>query len=66
MDDGWRVCIAFGVLPRSLHSLRQALIFALGSRLGDQVAVSSSRWGTQIFLATRPPWKPLPAPRPRP
>jgi hypothetical protein len=22
----------------------------LGSRLGDQVAVSSSRWGTQIFL----------------
>jgi hypothetical protein len=50
MDDGWRVCIAFGVLPRSLHSLRQALISALGSRLGDQVAVSSSRWGTQIFL----------------
>jgi hypothetical protein len=30
--------------------LRQALISALGSRLGDQVAVSSSRWGTQIFL----------------
>ena len=50
MDDGWRVCIAFGVLPRSLHSFRQALISALGSRLGDQVAVSSSRWGTQIFL----------------
>jgi hypothetical protein len=50
MDDGWRVCIAFGVLPRSLHSLRQALISALGSRLGDQVAVSSSRWGTQILL----------------
>ncbi len=50
MDDGWRVCIAFGVLPRSLHSLRQELISALGSRLGDQVAVSSSRWGTQIFL----------------
>jgi hypothetical protein len=50
MDDGWRVGIAFGVLPRSLHSLRQALISALGSRLGDQVAVSSSRWGTQIFL----------------
>ena len=50
MDDGWRVCIAFRVLPRSLHSLRQALISALGSRLGDQVAVSSSRWGTQIFL----------------
>ena len=50
MDDGWRVCIAFGVLPRSLHSLRQALISALGSRLGDQVTVSSSRWGTQIFL----------------
>ena len=49
-DDGWRVCIAFGVLPRSLHSLRQALISALGSRLGDQVAVSPSRWGTQIFL----------------
>ena len=50
MDDGWRVCIEFGVLPRSLHSMRHALISALGSRLGDQVAVSSSRWGTQIFL----------------
>src|ERR1700683_1640142 len=50
MDDGWRVCIAFGVLPRSLHSFRQALISALGSRLGDQVAVSSRRWGSQIFL----------------
>jgi hypothetical protein len=50
MDDGWRVCIAFGVLPRSLHSFRQALISALGSRLGDQVAVSSSRWGTRIFV----------------
>jgi hypothetical protein len=50
MDDGWRVCIAFGVLPRSLHSFRQALISALGSRLGDQVAVSSSRWGTRVLL----------------
>ena len=50
MDDGWRVCIAFGVLPRSRHSFRQALISALGSRLGDQVAVSSSRWGSQILL----------------
>jgi hypothetical protein len=50
MDDGWRVCIAFGVLPRSRHSFRQALISALGSRLGDQVAVSSSRWGTRIYL----------------
>ena len=50
MSDDWRVCVAFGVLPRSLHSFRKALIPALGSRLGDQVAVSSSRWGTQIFL----------------
>jgi len=50
MDDGWRVCIAFGALPRSLHSFRRALISALGSRLGDQVAVSSRRWGTQIFV----------------
>ena len=50
LDDGWRVCIAFGVLPRSLHSLRQALISALGSRLGDQVAVSSSRWGARNLL----------------
>jgi hypothetical protein len=50
MDDGWRVGIAFGVLPHSRHSFRQALISALGSRLGDQVEVSSSRWGTQIFL----------------
>ena len=50
MGDDWRVGIAFGVLPRSLHSFRQALISALGSRIGDQVAVSSSRWGTQIFV----------------
>jgi hypothetical protein len=50
MSDDWRVCVAFGVLPRSLHSFRQALIPALGSRLGDQVTVSSRRWGTQIFL----------------
>ena len=50
MDDGWRVCIAFGMLPRSRRSFRQALISALGSRLGDQVSVSSARWGTQIFL----------------
>jgi hypothetical protein len=50
MDDGWRVCIAFGVLPRSRRSFRQALIPALGSRLGDQVSVSSTRWGTQIFV----------------
>jgi hypothetical protein len=50
MGDGWRVCIAFGVLPRSLHSFRKALIPAVSSRFGDQVAVSSSRWGTQVFL----------------
>ena len=50
MDDGWRVCIVFGVRPRSLHSFRQALISALGGRLGDQVTVSSSRWGTRIFV----------------
>jgi len=50
MGDDWRVGIAFGVLPRSLHSFRRALISALGSRLGDQVAVSSSRWGTRIFV----------------
>ena len=50
MGDDWRVCIAFGALPRSLHSFRRALISALGSRLGDQVAVSSRRWGTQIFV----------------
>jgi hypothetical protein len=48
MGDDWRVCIAFGDLPRQLKSCRQALIPALGSRLGDQVAVSSN--GTQIFL----------------
>ena len=47
MGDDWRVCIAFGVLPRSRHSFRQALIPALGSRLGDQVAVGSS--ATRIF-----------------
>jgi hypothetical protein len=48
MGDDWRVCIAFGDLPRSLAFFRQALILALGSRLGDQVAVSSS--ASQIFL----------------
>jgi hypothetical protein len=48
MGDDWRVCIAFGALPRKLKSCREALIPALGSRLGDQVAVSSGR--TQIFL----------------
>jgi hypothetical protein len=49
MDDQWRVCIAFSPLhPLQLKSCRQELISALGSRLGDQVAVSSSR--TQIFL----------------
>jgi len=50
MDDGWRVCIAFGGLPHQLRSCRQELVSALGSRLGDQVAVSSRRWGTQMFL----------------
>ena len=49
MDDEWRVCIAFGPLhPVQLKSCQKALTSALGSRLGDQVAVSSS--GTQIFL----------------
>jgi hypothetical protein len=48
MGDGWRVCIAFGVVPRGLHSFRRALIPAVGSRLGDQVTVSSST--TRIFL----------------
>ncbi|HYB16109.1 MAG TPA: hypothetical protein VEF71_11645 [Streptosporangiaceae bacterium] len=48
MGDDWRVCIAFGVLPRRLHSFRNALIPAVSSRLGDQVAVSSS--ATRIFL----------------
>jgi hypothetical protein len=46
MADDWRVCIAFG--GGSVDSLRQALTTALGSRLGDQVAISSN--GTQIFL----------------
>ncbi len=46
--DDWRVCIAFGDLPRQLKSGRQALIPALRIRLSGQVAVSSS--GTQIFL----------------
>jgi hypothetical protein len=45
---GWRVCIAFGDPPRTLASCRRALIDALGGRLGDQVAVTSSR--TQIFV----------------
>jgi len=31
MDD-WRVCIAFGDLPRQLESCRQALVPVLGSR----------------------------------
>jgi hypothetical protein len=56
MGDDWRVCIAFGDLPRQpksdrqalIQSFREALIPALGSRLGDQVTVSSGN--TQIFL----------------
>jgi hypothetical protein len=48
MGDDWRVCIAFGGLRRQLKSCREALIPALGGRLGDQVSVGSS-W-TQIFL----------------
>jgi hypothetical protein len=49
MGDDWRVCIAFGDLPRKLKAAaRQALIPALGSRLGDQVTVGSG--GSQIFL----------------
>jgi hypothetical protein len=49
MDDGWRVCVAFGGLRR-LKSCREALVSALDSRLGDQVAVSSTQWGTQVFV----------------
>jgi hypothetical protein len=49
MDDGWRVCVAFGGLRR-LKSCREALVSALDSRLGDQVAVSSTRLGTQVFV----------------
>ena len=49
MDDGWRVCIAFGARGQ-LKACRGALISALGSHFGDQVAVSSSRSGTRIFL----------------
>jgi hypothetical protein len=49
MDDGWRVSITFGRRGQ-LKSCQQELIPALGSRLGDQVAVSSSRWDTQIHL----------------
>ena len=55
MADDWRVYIGFGDLPRSsLDSFRQAVITELGSRLGDQVTVSSNATrissGTQIFL----------------
>jgi len=49
MADDWRVRIGLGDLPRSsLASFRQAVITELGSRLGDQVAVSSN--ATQIFV----------------
>ena len=48
MGDDWRVRIAFGVLPRGRRAFRQALIPAVGSRLGDQVTVSSGK--TQIFV----------------
>ena len=53
MGDNWRVCVTFGVLPRSLHSFRKALIPAVSGRLGDQVTVSSSAtriFATRIFL----------------
>jgi hypothetical protein len=46
MDDGWRVCIEFGGRGQ-LKSCQEALTSALGSHLGDQVALSSSRWGTR-------------------
>jgi hypothetical protein len=49
MDDGWRVCVTFGGLRR-LKSCREALVSALDSRLGDQVTVSSIRWGTRVFV----------------
>ena len=48
MGDDWRVCIAFGVLLRSRRSFRKALIPPVGSRLGDQVTVSSS--ATRIWV----------------
>jgi hypothetical protein len=48
MGHDWRVCIAFDDLPRQLNSYREPLITELGSRLGDQVAVGSSK--TQIIL----------------
>ena len=48
MGDDWRVRIAFGVLPRGRRAFPQALIPAVGSRLGDQVTVSSSK--TEIFV----------------
>jgi hypothetical protein len=47
--DGWRVCIVLDGW-RPLKSWRQELTAALGSHLGDQVAVSSGRWGNQVFL----------------
>lgn len=51
MGDDWRVCIAFGDQPRQLKSCQRALISALGSRLGDQVAVTSS--DIQVFVYAR-------------
>jgi hypothetical protein len=48
MDDEWRVCITRGHLPELMST--QRITRELSSRLGDQVAVSSSRWGTQVFL----------------
>ena len=51
MDDGVaRLHCVWCPAAQPGISFRQALISALGSRLGDQVAVSSTRWGTQIFL----------------
>ena len=53
MGDDWRVRIAFDEdeppeLPELPESGEQALVAALRSRLGDQVAVTSN--GTGIFL----------------
>ncbi len=50
MGGGWRVCVAFGILPFSRRSFRQALIPVVDSRLGDEVTVGSTATRVYVYV----------------